>query len=80
MGSHVGNAKASTLAHNDGKWEPTAAEQKQAVRPSSSWSEHHGRLDWVTQHRGQIAPRASYTTTYDGQTSHSASQTTPSRN
>jgi hypothetical protein len=40
-GSHTGKVEGSTLAHNDGKQEPNANNQRQAVRPSPSRSDHH---------------------------------------
>jgi hypothetical protein len=42
MGSRERKAEGSNLAHDDGKWNPTAVDQEQAVRPPPGRSEHHG--------------------------------------
>jgi hypothetical protein len=42
MGSRERKAEGSNLARDDGKRNPTAVDQEQAVRPPPGRSEHHG--------------------------------------
>jgi hypothetical protein len=42
MGSHGRKAEGSTLADDDGKRKPTAADQEQAVQPPPGRSDRHG--------------------------------------
>jgi hypothetical protein len=45
MGSHEGKAEVLTLAQDNGKRKPTAADPKQAVRLPAKWSDHHNGLE-----------------------------------
>jgi hypothetical protein len=48
MGSHERKVEGSTLAHDDGKWKSTAADQEQVIRPPPDRSDCHGRPKQVT--------------------------------
>jgi hypothetical protein len=61
MGHHGRKAKGSTLVRDDEKWQPTATDQEQVVRPPPGRLDHHGRPEQPTHHHGQIAHRAGQT-------------------
>jgi hypothetical protein len=48
MGSHERKVEGSTLAHDDGKWKSTTADQEQVIRPPPDRSDCHGRPKQVT--------------------------------